>query len=72
MTVVTSFPGSITHAGQLGGGSGKHASDCRRRRAIALVLLGQFTETTNDERDKRIAALLKQNAAPQLRLGTAA
>jgi hypothetical protein len=72
MTVVSSFPGSITHARQLGGGSGKHASDCRRRRAIALALLRQFTETTNDERDKRITALLKPNAAPQPRTGAAA
>ena len=65
MTVVTSFPGSITHAGQLGGGSGKHASACRRRCAIALTLLRQYTETTNYERDKRTTALLKPNAAPQ-------
>ena len=58
MTVVTSFPGSITHAEQLGGGSGKHASDCRRRRALALALLRQYTETTNYERDKWIIAFL--------------
>jgi hypothetical protein len=39
MTVVLSFPGSITHAGQLGGGSEKCASDCRSRRATALAVL---------------------------------
>ena len=66
MTVVTALPARITHVEHLGGGSGKHAIDCRRRCAIDLALLRQFTETTSCERDKRTRAFLKPNASLQL------
>ena len=50
MTVVASFPGSITNAGQLGGGSGKHASDYRSsmkhlEQAIAAQAQGALLRT---------------------------
>ena len=57
MTVVPSGLGSITHAGQRGGGSGKCTSDCRRCRAIALAVLRQYTETASYEKDKRTTVL---------------